>query len=888
MKGFLLFLVTVLSSDLVYAANIAVIDSAGDMAYLNSRSDRIIERHCFSQPDLYEEAPSSYGPDPSIALYFLYHHASGCPNGGVRATQIGDRRIKRATRGTGSLLYSTLSSNHLSDVADIALKTTSQNILALSAPLYHNSGDVPRLPSSLEAKVSPEGLVAALDYVLSNHKRLNIRVVNLSLGDGFFSGHNFCDNRITKPTQIEVRTKIKQLDDTGVVVVASAGNELPDGESAGQEFPACLSNVISVGGFFDHQGKRYHYGAVSDRVNFYDTADPLTSAGNTVTGTSFAAPKVAAVISELMSVNPSLSTDEIINAVASTSVSSGTIHYPGEPNRFDTGRSVVNLEGARALVADNFWKRIYRILEGVFNSTFIGWNAGSGGHENGAQFRFVTPTVFNNQFTQQVSEPATQQTEDQAAQTTTSVVRFSLKPYDIDTVNELEVLVNDKSYGYVSTTASNQFGANQTVCIAARDLKPAGVDNVVLLRLKNSRETWGVKDVVFQTGIQDSSCSLSTTAPVEPAEGQIDLLLGVQDTNRYGRNFGNDEHTDSLNIRFTPSQGLNHTFSWTAFDIGRNEMDLFFNNEKLKTVTATSFNGFGATESITLPASKINSGLNTLSFRTEGGNERWGVTNLLVNVIQATAENEPETTVILDEPSINGSGGGGSVRTDFNFDYSPRTPGYLNQVTISLDSFVKYADNNGFNMYLNGARVISVSPYMGQGVIRPLSTTLSASPLRVGSNTLTVEITIGTRGFFDGAWFRNLKVKSFSLPLFDLTVNDITVAERLSSEDRKLLTLVDNTGPRTSRSTSLMLYSSIHSDQSGAQQLGTFVIPQIVSGSASSVLMPITVSAAEQRHYYWACVIQEEGDIDSSNNCSQPKLLTQISLSPIMMLLLFD
>jgi serine protease AprX len=91
---------------------------------------------------------------------------------------------------------------------------------------------------------SPRGLVKERDilrglrWIIDNHARFNIRVINLSVGGDDYS------NDPNHPLHIAVR----QLTDVGIVVVAAAGNH-------GRDWlvpPATAPEAIVVGGYDDH------------------------------------------------------------------------------------------------------------------------------------------------------------------------------------------------------------------------------------------------------------------------------------------------------------------------------------------------------------------------------------------------------------------------------------------------------------------------------------------------------------------------------------------------------------------------------------------------------------------------------------------------------------
>ncbi|MCP4896806.1 MAG: S8 family serine peptidase [bacterium] len=91
------------------------------------------------------------------------------------------------------------------------------------------------------------GVVDALDdvYAGRNSHGEPLRLVSFSFG-GLFDDQSInyiCDQDL--PAMAAV---LAQLEDVGVSVFASSGN---DGCSDGQAFPACMSNVVSVGAVFD-------------------------------------------------------------------------------------------------------------------------------------------------------------------------------------------------------------------------------------------------------------------------------------------------------------------------------------------------------------------------------------------------------------------------------------------------------------------------------------------------------------------------------------------------------------------------------------------------------------------------------------------------------------
>ena len=83
---------------------------------------------------------------------------------------------------------------------------------------------------------------AAIDWVITNHATYDIEIINMSLGDS--SEHN--DTASCVGTNLA--NAIQTATNMGIIVFASSGNE---GHDDGISFPACIPEVISVGGTYD-------------------------------------------------------------------------------------------------------------------------------------------------------------------------------------------------------------------------------------------------------------------------------------------------------------------------------------------------------------------------------------------------------------------------------------------------------------------------------------------------------------------------------------------------------------------------------------------------------------------------------------------------------------
>ena len=185
-------------------------------------------------------------------------------------------------------------------------------------------------------------IFAGLDWILTNQKTLNIDIVNMSLGTTeTYSG--YCDSE-----EGYFNDLFSDLKDAGVTIFAASGN---GGAADGVSYPACLSTVIAVGATYDSDDGRepdfWSYRELAGS-NYGDCADLQTSAGSVAcytnsspildlfapgstidssgwnngttafSGTSQASPFAAGVAALVLSANPQLSPDELLELLKKT------------------------------------------------------------------------------------------------------------------------------------------------------------------------------------------------------------------------------------------------------------------------------------------------------------------------------------------------------------------------------------------------------------------------------------------------------------------------------------------------------------------------------------------------------------------------------------------
>ncbi|MEN3333488.1 MAG: serine protease AprX [Blastocatellia bacterium] len=227
------------------------------------------------------------------------------------------------------------------------------------------------------------GLLNALNWVLANRTRYNIRVVNMSLGTPAVTSY------MNDPICIAVR----RLVDAGIVVVAAAGNDGKDenGQAVYGRIhsPGIEPSAITIGcsnsmgtnsraddamATYSSRGPTRSYWTDSDGVNHYDNLvkPDLVAPGNKViqaeaednylvttypqlethlywddhkrlmylSGTSMASPQVAGAVALMLQANPTL-TPNLVKAI---------LMYTAQPlagyNLFEQGAGELNIEGA--------------------------------------------------------------------------------------------------------------------------------------------------------------------------------------------------------------------------------------------------------------------------------------------------------------------------------------------------------------------------------------------------------------------------------------------------------------------------------------------------------------------------------------------------------------
>lgn len=168
---------------------------------------------------------------------------------------------------------------------------------------------------------STSGIIAGVDWVRLNH--IKPAVANMSLGGGISTS---------------LDTAVNNLHNAGVPVAVSAGNDY--GQSACNKSPARAVNAITVGSTTSTDA-RSSFSNIGTCLDLFAPGSSITSAWytsttatNTISGTSMAAPHVAGVAALYLQAFPSASATSVRDAIVNNATTGKVTNAgTGSPNR---------------------------------------------------------------------------------------------------------------------------------------------------------------------------------------------------------------------------------------------------------------------------------------------------------------------------------------------------------------------------------------------------------------------------------------------------------------------------------------------------------------------------------------------------------------------------
>lgn len=243
--------------------------------------------------------------------------------------------------GHGTTVASLISSsvNNGKGVAGISYNGRVLPVNVFEQPVLSSNEYLGNKLYGFDAGASTSTLIEAYDYVLKYADKLNIKVINMSLGG---SADNIDE---------ALQDSIEQAYDKGILTVASAGNYY----SSQKMYPASFEHVLSVASVDSNNqhsdfsqyndavdisapGERilapaadYAYSLKKDRLYWYK-ANGYTNVN--VNGTSFSAPIVSGIAALLYAADPDMTPDQAEKYLTSTATDVGD---PGKDNYYGYG-----------------------------------------------------------------------------------------------------------------------------------------------------------------------------------------------------------------------------------------------------------------------------------------------------------------------------------------------------------------------------------------------------------------------------------------------------------------------------------------------------------------------------------------------------------------------
>jgi hypothetical protein len=283
---------------------------------------------------------------------------------------------------------------------------------------------------------------------------------------------------------------------------------------------------------------------------------------------------------------------------------------------------------------------------------------------------------------------------------------LSVDGYDIDTSDEVEVLLNGVSLGFLSRGPNNSFNAGNAFAINANDINNG--DNTLTFANTTPGFIWGISNVLL-------------------SPGNSLLVINQLDSNEYGHRFGSNQNRESKTFSFPASAG-SLILSVDGYDIDFNdEVEVLLNGSSIGFLSKGPNNGFNSDNSFVLDVADINSGDNTLAFVNSTPGFIWGITDILL-----TSGVTSLTVGQLDSNEYGHRFGSDQNRESKAFSF----PASSNNLTLTVTGY-DIDFNDEVEVLLNGTSVGFLSKGPNNGLNAGNSFTLDASDINSDSNSLS-------------------------------------------------------------------------------------------------------------------------------------------------------
>jgi hypothetical protein len=552
----------------------------------------LISEACYSHADDLKRHVHNPCYITDVNVHYIYDYineVSLCPNGNSSQVSSGSARIPRklldyALADGTKYYYEYSDEDHGSDV----IKTIYDEVSGVKIKHYnvmYSKGEE-QFPDYTDY-LDEINIKKALTNLNQNSNGL--AAVTISLGiqtqASFFCNQQYGFN------------EVELLRNKGIPVIAGSGNDASSGSASQLRWPACLDNVISVGG--EINGYLLLESNTIPSVDFLANAQSVGFRNNNVVGTSIAAPKVASAFAILKNQFPSATLAEMTTALNTTGKMIRDYRVNKSFPLISVERALAYLQHGTVNIPE-----AEPLVHGEIYTNSLGNGFEGNNNEFGAALIVNIPASVATKLIEEESE----------------FFILAFRGWDIDYVGEVSIYINGNYFKDIDSSGNNSYSFYRLNI--PNNLFFVG-ENTIEFRIDDSTNTWGVKDLFF--------CN---SGPV------ITLQLNNINTNMYGRSYGSDEHYSSLFLRFPNPGNAPSSFSLTGWDIDVADETAVYINDNfigyLSTGHSSSYNN-GDTFEIN-KALLNNSEWNYIELRQKQpdnqwngiGDEKWGVTNLLV------------------------------------------------------------------------------------------------------------------------------------------------------------------------------------------------------------------------------------------------------------------
>jgi len=321
-------------------------------------------------------------------------------------------------------------------------------------------------------------------------------------------------------------------------------------------------------------------------------------------------------------------------------------------------------------------------------------------------------------------------------------VILSLKGYDIDKANEVDVYLNGRRIGSLGRSQNNALNRGDMFLIRA-DQQRSG-RNIVEFRHRFPGTPWGITELKLANDDQP----------------RVSLTVNRRDFNEYGYRYGSSEHPASLKANFAGSQ-RDLQLLVSGYDIGEKEVGVYLNGKLLDYLREGSPGTLQRGNRMYIPAADQLAD-NVIEFRTARAGQIWGVTEILLKDVSG-----PSVRLLLGQQD-DGRYGHGFGPDDYPVSLIASWLGSIPRLSLKLKGFD--IQKREIGVYLNGRFVQFLKPTAAGRLQQLASIRLPSRYQRAGENT--IEFRVGDHNSRWGVTELTLESREYRTTNFDVLTED--------------------------------------------------------------------------------------------------------------------